>query len=943
MLNIFSKLLDLNQRELDRLSKIVVQINEFEEKTKKLKDEDFKKKTEFFKEELQKGKTLEDILPEAFALVREASDRAIGLRHYDVQLMAGVALFEGKVAEQKTGEGKTLSAVPALYLRALAGKGAHLVTVNDYLARRDAGWNSPIFHLLGMSVGSIIQENKSFIYDPEFSDTSHGDERLAHLKPAERKIAYQTDITYGTNNEFGFDYLRDNMVSSLAEMAQRGHYFTIVDEVDSVLIDEARTPLIISAPDTEPTDKYYKFAGLIEKINPDTDFTVDEKAKSATLTEHGIARVEKILGVENLYEKDFEAIHHIENALRAKTLYLRDREYVVKDDQVIIVDEFTGRLMIGRRWSDGLHQAVEAKEKVVIQQESKTLATISFQNYFRMYEVLSGMTGTAATEAEEFRKIYKLDVVVVPTHKPMIRQNFSDSVYKTLRAKYGAVVAEIDEKSRAGQPILVGTTSIEKNEIIAEYLKRKRVPHNVLNAKNHEREAMIIADAGKPGAVTVATNMAGRGVDIILGGTPPDMPPGMDRKDHEQTKEYKRWMEQHDRVVKAGGLHVIGTERHEARRVDNQLRGRSGRQGDPGSSRFYLSLEDDLMRIFGGEQISSLMDRLQLPEDQPIENRLVSRAIEQAQVKVEGFHFDARKHLVEEDDVVNQQREIIYKLRRRILESQDVKGEVLEKLRHQIDRILLISWPASTRGEPVDAVAPDYEKVVVNLLEIIPFDDASKDRVKKELEKLRDKEDITKLLVKVLEDVHVNREGQVGAEVMRQIEKFAYLGSIDHHWIEHIDTIDGLREGVRLRAYGQRDPLVEFKNEAFSLFEGLLDRIDGELARRIFRIGIMGPRPEIPLEQARENVDTSDMTGLAAKTANQTAQSGEPAFAKSARRDLAEAGGKLSPEPPPITSNLPTQAGQSPVTKRKIGRNDPCWCGSGKKWKKCHYPNPGSN
>lgn len=909
MLRVFSKLIDVNERELNRLGKVVEEINSLEKRIKKLKKKDFVKKTKEFKKRVEKGEALFDILPEAFALAREASWRAIGLRPYDVQLMAAIALFEGKVAEQKTGEGKTLSAVLPLYLHALSGKGAHLVTVNDYLARRDAGWNGPIFGLLGLSVGSIVQEMKSFIYDPEFEDKSHGDERLAHLKPVERKEAYEADITYGTNNEFGFDYLRNNMVQDLSQMVQRGHNYAIIDEVDSVLIDEARTPLIISAPDTEPTDKYYKFAELVGKLNSDTDFTVDEKSKSASLTEHGIARVEKILGVDNLYEKDYESIHHIENALRAKTLYLRDRDYVVKDDKVTIVDEFTGRLMFGRRWSDGLHQAVEAKEAVQIQQESKTLATISFQNYFRMYSVLAGMTGTAATEAEEFKKIYDLDVVVVPTNEPMVREDRSDMVYKTLRAKYGAIVKEIEEKYKKGQPVLVGTTSIEKNEIIDEYLKRKKISHNVLNAKNHEREAMIIAEAGNPGAVTVATNMAGRGVDIILGGTPPDMPPGMDREKHEKTKGYQKWKEEHKKVIKAGGLHVVGTERHEARRVDNQLRGRSGRQGDPGSSRFFLSLEDDLMRIFGGEQIGSLMERLKLPEDQPIENKLVSRAIEQAQVKVEGFHFDARKRLVEFDDVANQQRDIVYKLRKRILETEDVKGEVLEKLEHQIDRILLLS--TSAEDEKID-----YEKIVVSLLDIIPLDDTSKEAIKKQLDKLVEKDDIAKFLKKVLADVHKAREKQVGEKVMRQIEKFAYLGAIDHLWIDHIDHIDGLREAITLRAYGQRDPLIEFKNEAYELFEGLMDRMDEELAHRIFRIGVARPQPEIPVQEARANIDTTDMTGLAQESAQETAKAGEPAFAN---------------------PNKPLKA-----KKKKIGRNDPCWCGSGKKWKKCHYPQPPS-
>ncbi|MBU2036521.1 preprotein translocase subunit SecA [Patescibacteria group bacterium] len=907
MLKIFSKLLDINQREVDRLSKIVVEINSFSSKYKKFKEKDFEKETDRFKERIKKGESLEKLLPEAYALVREASERTINLRPYDVQLAASVALFEGKVVEQKTGEGKTLSAVPALYLRALTGKGVHLVTVNDYLARRDAGWNAPIFKLLGLSVGAIVQETKSFIYDTDFTDSSHGDERLAHLKPCERKEAYEADIIYGTNNEFGFDYLRDNMVSSLPEMVQRGHYFAIVDEVDSVLVDEARTPLIISAPDTDPTDKYYKFANLVTKLNPDTDFKIDEKAKSATLTEQGITKVEKTLGVSNLYEKDFESIHHIENALRAKTLYLKDRDYIVKDNKVTIVDEFTGRLMFGRRWSDGLHQAVEAKENVTIQQESKTLATISFQNYFRMYEHLSGMTGTAATEAEEFKKIYKLEVVVIPTNEPMVRKDLSDVIYKTLRAKYGAVVAEVEEKYKNGQPVLVGTTSIDKNEIISSFLKRRKIPHNVLNAKNHEKEASIISEAGRPSGVTVATNMAGRGVDIVLGGAIPDKPEKQNQEEFKKSKEFKKWEEQNKKVLKAGGLHVIGTERHEARRVDNQLRGRSGRQGDAGSTRFFLSLEDDLMRIFGGEQISSLMDKLKLPENQPIQNSLVSRAIEQAQIKVEGFNFDIRKRLVEFDDVANQQREIIYSLRKKILESDNVSSEVLEKLQIQIEKIVDSSW--MTLENKVD-----LEKIVGSLLEIIPLDPGSIAGIKTQIEKLKGKDALSDFLKKVIEDIYKTREKQVGESVMRQVEKYAYLGSIDKLWIDHIDHIDDLREGISLRSYGQRDPLVEFKNEAYSLFEGLMDKIDDELSRRIFRVGVKIPQSEIPLERARTNVDKVDMQGLAGG-ANEAAEKGKPAFEK--------------------------EAGQK---KKKIGRNDPCWCGKvdseGKsvKWKKCHYP-----
>ncbi len=884
-MNIFTKLLDLNQREIDRYRKIVDKINLLEESTKKLKDSEFKKKTENFRERIKKGETLEEILPEAYALVREASNRILGKRHYDVQLIAAIALFEGKVSEQKTGEGKTLSAVPALYLRGLMGKGAHLVTVNDYLARRDAGWNGPIFELLGLTVGVIIQEGKSLIYDSKFNDESHGDARLAHLKPTERKEVYAADITYGTNNEFGFDYLRDNMVQSLSEMVQRGHYFAIVDEVDSVLIDEARTPLIISAPDSEPTDKYYKFAEIVAKLSSDTDFTIDEKSKSASLTERGIERVEKILGVENLYEKDFDMIHHLENALRAKTLYLNDRDYVVKDGQVTIVDEFTGRLMFGRRWSDGLHQAVEAKEGVKIQQESRTLATISFQNYFRMYEHLSGMTGTASTEEEEFRKIYKLDVVVIPTHRQMVRKDASDMIYKNLSAKYSAIAEEIEKLHAKGQPVLVGTTSIEKNEIVAEYLKRRKIPHNVLNAKNHEREAAILADAGKPGAVTVATNMAGRGVDIVLGGTQPD-----------DKKKMKEWEKLHEAVLNAGGLHVIGTERHESRRIDNQLRGRSGRQGDSGSSVFYLSLEDDLMRIFGGEQIKGLMDRLNLPDNEPIQNSLVSRAIEQAQVKVEGFHFDTRKRLVEFDDVTNQQREVVYKLRRRILESEDIHDEILEKLKEKVVSI-------------VDSYEDiDPERTLVNFLEVVPFDDSSAKRLKEELSNQTNKEEIKELLLKVIDDASATREKQVGQPVMRQIEKFAYLGAIDREWMDHIDQIDDLRGSVELRRIGQKDPLVEFKNEAFIMFEGLMARITDELSRRLFRIGVAERPNEIPLDQARENVDKNDSMGLLGG-ADQAIKSGEPAFPKGKNNAVS-----------------------------KLGRNDPCWCGSGKKWKKCHYP-----
>lgn len=920
---VLSKVLDINQKELDKLQKFVDQINDLEKKTKKLKDSDFKEKTAEFKKRLEKGESLESVLVEAFALVREASWRKIGIRHYDVQLMAAVALFQGKVAEQKTGEGKTFSAIPALYLRALTGKGVHLVTVNDYLARRDAGWNAPVFELLGMSVGVIIQEGKSFVYDSKFIDKSHGDERLQHLNPSIRKNAYEADVTYGTNNEFGFDYLRDNMVQSIDSKVQRGHYYSVVDEVDSVLIDEARTPLIISAPDTEPTDKYFMFADMIQKLDAEKDYSVDEKARSATLTEEGIAKVEKLMGVDNLYEKDYRAIHHIENALRARALYLRDRDYVVNDSGVVIVDEFTGRLMPGRRWSDGMHQAVEAKEKVKIQQESKTLATISFQNYFRMYDHLAGMTGTAATEAEEFKKIYELEVVVIPTNKPTARKDEGDVVYKTINAKYKAIVDDIEKRKKKGQPILVGTTSIEKNEIISTHLRRRKVKHNVLNAKNHEKEAVIIAEAGVPGAVTVATNMAGRGVDIVLGGAKPDRKDGQSEDQYQKTKAFLKWKENHDKVLAAGGLHVIGTERHESRRIDNQLRGRSGRQGDPGSTRFYLSLEDDLMRIFGGEQISSLMNRLKLPEDQPIENKLITRAIEQAQVKVEGFHFDARKNVVEYDDVANQQRDIIYKLRDKVLTAKSVKKEITEKLESRIEKAVV----ASTGVQDGEF---DSEKATIELSEMIPFDEVSRKRVEKELAGKDNDAERTKFLKKVLNDVYAAREKQMGQESLRRVEKFAYLGSIDHLWMDHIDYIDGLQTAVRLRGAAQRDPKSEFKNEAYQAFESLLAKIDEEVSRRIFRVQIRTqPQPEIPLELARTNIDTRDQTGLAGD-AESAAFTGRPAFSGSSSRQIQNA----------LAEKTKSQAKQ--VRTKKIGRNDPCPCGAvnpntGKpyKYKKC--------
>ena len=896
MFKFLNKLLDTNEREVKKLRVLAEKINQVE------RPKAFREKTEGFKDRIKKGETLNDLLPEAFALVRAAAEKTIGLRPFDEQLMAAISFHEGKIAEQKTGEGKTLSAVPALYLNALSEKGCHLVTVNDYLAQRDAGWNGPIFDCLGISVGVIVHE-KAYRYEPDFTDEAMADPKLKHLKEVSRQEAYRADITYGTNNEFGFDYLRDNMVQQLNQMVQRGHNFAIVDEVDSILIDEARTPLIISAPDTEPTSKYYQFSALVGQLSKETDYESDEKHKTVNLTDHGIKKIEKKLGIENLYEKDFDTIHHLEQALKAREHFQKDIDYVVKDDEVIIVDEFTGRLMFGRRFSEGLHQAIEAKENVTIKQESKTLATISFQNYFRMYDKLSGMTGTAATEAEEFKKIYNLETVVIPTHKPMIRQDAADMVYKTTRAKYAAIVAEVVERHTQGQPILIGTTSIEKNQIIDEMLKRKKIPHEVLNAKNHLKEASIISKAGEVGAVMLATNMAGRGVDIVLGGDPLAM-------------DKKEWQKQHDKVIKLGGLHVIGVERHESRRIDNQLRGRAGRQGDPGSSRFYVSLEDDIMRIFGGEQIAKLMTTLKMPEDVPLEHPMVSKAIEQAQVKVESFHFDSRKHLVEYDDVMNKQREVIYKRRKQVLEGQ-VKEKMQGILKAEVDQLVEKNINPLTR-------MPDHETVMADFLMIVPFDPGSQKRILKQLEPIQETEKVKEMLAEIVNKTYEQKEKQVGQDLMRQVEKLVMLNTIDKLWIDHLDATDDLREGIGLRGYGQRDPLVEYKAEAFTMFERLIHTIDFEVARRIFRVQVT-QQPQ-PIPQVQETKPETPAPAAATALTSDFAK----AFASAGSR-------RAEPTKTDLVGNLPSPEA-SEGRKRKIGRNDPCWCGSGKKWKKCHYP-----
>jgi preprotein translocase subunit SecA len=829
-----------------------------------------------------------------FALVREAADRTTGQRHYDVQLMAAATLASGKIAEQKTGEGKTLSAVPALYLHALTGKNVHLVTVNDYLARRDAGWMGPVFHLLGMSVSSIINE-ESFLFDLEFINKDTHDFRLTHLRPVSRKEAYQADVVYGINSEFGFDYLRDNMATEFENLVQKGHYYAVVDEVDSVLIDEARTPHIISAPDERPSEKYFEYAALVDKLASDTDFKIDEKLRTAHLTDHGIGKIEKLYGVPNIYENDFDTVYHLEAALKAKTLFRKEKDYIVKDNQVILVDEFTGRLMQGRRLSEGLHQAIEAKENVPIQRESKTLATVSLQNYFRMYHKLAGMTGTAVTEAEEFHKIYKLDVVVIPTHRPMSRTDHADAVYKTSRAKFTAVADEIEEAHKTGQPVLLGTTSIEKNEIIAEILKRRGIKHEVLNAKNHEREAEIISRAGEKGAVTVATNMAGRGVDIILGGESPKLENGMAKLG---TKEWSDWEKRHKEVVALGGLYVIGTERHESRRIDNQLRGRSGRQGDPGMSRFFVALDDEIMRLFGGDTIANLMTRFNMPEDVPLEHALVSRAIAQAQSKVEGFNFDIRKHLVEYDDVLNKQREIIYKMRRTALEATEnkehsFKEEIQEKIKNNISTIVSVR---SAEAYAMDGSTS--QNIVDDFATIVPFDDASKEQIAKQLEQIHDLTEKEKFLQTIAIDVYNQKEKQYGKETMNQLERFVMLSTVDNLWMDHLDAIENLRGGIQLRGYGQRDPLVEYKNEAFRMFERLVGTIDDEIAHRIFKIHVQHvPQTQSKLTKAVENTPKSEVSESAIKKQ------------KSAK-----------------TSSTAT----------KVGRNDPCYCGSGKKYKKCH-------
>ena len=880
-----------NDREIKRMRVQVNQINALEADLEVLTDEQLSAKTVEFRQRLGTGETLDQLLPEAFAVVREASKRVLGMRHFDVQLIGGMVLHRGKIAEMKTGEGKTLVATLPTYLNALPGKGVHVVTVNDYLAKRDAQWMGQIYRFLGLSVDCVV----------------HG------LNDKQRQHAYNCDITYGTNNEFGFDYLRDNMKFTLEDYAQRPLNYAIVDEVDSILIDEARTPLIISGPSEASSELYYSVDRIIPrlikgeiieerdgKIGQATkrhtgDYTVDEKAKASSLTEEGVAKVEKLLEIENLYEpRNIEILHHVNQALKAHALFKRDVDYVVKDGEVQIVDEFTGRLMPGRRWSDGLHQAVEAKEGVKIESENQTLATITFQNYFRMYDKLAGMTGTADTEAAEFNEIYNLDVVVIPTNRPMLRKDMSDVIYKTEKEKFLAVIEDIVECYQKGQPVLVGTISIEKSEVLAVLLKKRGVPHHVLNAKQHEREAFIVAQAGRKGAITIATNMAGRGTDIVLGGNPEMMAraEAAAAEDPEQAfaellpKFIEQCQADRQQVLEAGGLYILGTERHESRRIDNQLRGRSGRQGDPGGSRFYLSLEDDLLRIFGSHRVAFVMEKLKIPEGEPIEHSMISRAIENAQKKVEAHNFDIRKHLIEYDDVMNRQREVIYTQRREVLAGDQLKETISGIVIETVEDIVASFCPEKTVGRDWDWVrlTEDFANLFAFLpdLSLLDPEQATRDQ----LEQLLKEQAVERLAAK---------EESFTAPIMEQLSRYLLLQTIDSQWKDHLLSIDHLKEGIGLRSYGQKNPKEEYKREAYGLFMAMMGRIRQEILQKLFRVQL-----------AREE----DVEQMEARQRRQ-------------QISLNRAGGNDE-------SRKPTTRDEN-----KIGRNDPCPCGSGKKYKKC--------
>jgi preprotein translocase subunit SecA len=862
---LLGSLLDPNEREVKHHQRTAELIGELEQEFDELGASAIHAKADELRARAEDGEELDDLLAECFALTRVAAKRTIGMRHFDVQLVGGIVLHQGKIAEMKTGEGKTLVATLPLVLNALQGHGVHLVTVNDYLARRDAGWMAPLYHALGLSAGVIVgdpnQDNASFVYDPEYLDETHPDDRLQHLRPASRHEAYHCDITYGTNNQFGFDYLRDNMATDPAQRVQRDLNYAIVDEVDSILIDEARTPLIISAPAEESTDLYYQYARHAARLELGADYIVEEKYKSASLTEDGIAKMQRLAGVTNIYDLEHVVeAHQINQALKAKALYHRDEHYLVVNGEVVIVDEFTGRTMFGRRWSDGLHQAVEAKEGLKVQQEMKTLATITLQNYFRLYGKLAGMTGTAMTEAEELDKIYKLTVVEVPTNQPMVRTDHPDLIYKGEQSKYEAVIDEILEMHELGRPVLVGTVSVEKSERLSRMLEKRGIAHNVLNAKQHEREATIVAEAGQRGAATIATNMAGRGTDIVLG----------------------------EGVANAGGLHIIGTERHESRRIDNQLRGRAGRQGDPGSTRFYISLEDDLMRIFGptADRIGRWMDRMEV---EPIEHKWVANSIEGAQKKVEGMNFDTRKHVVEYDDVMNTQREIIYSEREKVLTGADTRDNIIEYMHGLIEK----GVEGQCQGRHAEMWDLDgLLEYLRHYFPIPPGTEVPEDALR------HGRDGLIEYLHHAAVQAYEAKEEQLGEEeVRRQVERFVMLRTIDMKWIDYLTTMEHFREGISLEAYAQRDPLVEYKNQAFTMFNDLKESIQADVVANMFRVQLMAqeepPKPTSQLDRA---------VG---------AGSGAPGA------------GAAGPN-------------ERPGPNGKVGRNDPCWCGSGRKYKRCH-------
>ena len=878
------KLFGSNEREINKFRPLVETINAFEPALKALSDDELKGKAASFKGRLAAGETLDDILPEAYAVVREVAERVIGERHYDVQLLGGIALHNGKIAEMKTGEGKTLTSTLPIYLNALTGRGVHVVTVNDYLAKRDCNWMGRVYEALGLTSACIVGQGVSYRYESHIADESAVTIEMENLIPVTRREAYASDITYGTNNEFGFDYLRDNMVAELAEMTQRELNFAVIDEVDSILIDEARTPLIISAPDSESTKLYEQFARMVPRLTAETDYVVDEKMKVVTLTDEGMNHMEKLLGMGNIYASgNIQYVHHLEQSLKAQIIFHRDRDYVVKDDQVMIVDDFTGRLMPGRRYSEGLHQALEAKEGVTVQRESRTLATITFQNYFRLYGKLSGMTGTATTSAEEFAKVYKLDVIEIPTNRVMVRKDLPDIVYKTEEAKFRAIVDRVKEIHTDGQPALIGTIAIEKSEYLSALLEREGVPHEVLNAKNHEREAVIVANAGQKGAVTIATNMAGRGTDIKLG----------------------------EGVREVGGLFIIGTERHEARRIDNQLRGRAGRQGDPGASQFFVSLEDELMRRFGGEKMKSMMTTLGLPEDEPIQNGLISKTIESAQSKIEGFNFDIRKHVLEYDDVMNKQREVVYRKRKSVLAQTTFRDETLALLSEELDHAIGFHtaseealWNMPEIVAEANGLFPTLdEKEALKRLEMIR-DDRSKDEMEK-------KGLILEYLMGEAKKAYSGQEAAFSKDIWNNIQKALYLRSLDTLWMNHLDEIDYLRQGIGLRGYGQRDPLIEYKREAYDLFLGLMDAVRKTYLMTILKVG---PATSVPEQAAPREIQlrgaSEDIEQFSAPQGGEVAASG------------AEQG--EAPKQEPL------------VNTDTVGRNDPCPCGSGKKYKKCH-------